>query len=281
MRWHGSDRLGFPAASLKVASGAAILEGMKDPTKRFSDRAADYVRYRPHYPEALVEVLRRAIGLEPGWRVADVGSGTGLSSERFVQAGCTVLGVEPNREMREAAEASYAGTPRFLSLDGRAEATGIDAGSVDLYVSGQAFHWFDKAAARAEALRILGRPKRALLMWNDWSPGDSPFLKDYDAFLNARMMERAASDHRSLTDGDFDAFFGKGRWERVELGNAQAVDYEGLRGRLLSASYAPKEGQAGYRETMAELESIFERHELGGRVEFGYTAVLRFGEMAE
>jgi hypothetical protein len=254
---------------------------MKDPTKRFSDRVADYVKYRPHYHPDLIRVLEDAFGLEKSWTVADVGSGTGLSSERFLEHGCRVVGVEPNRDMRAAAERLYAGLPNFKSADGKAEASGIESESVDLYLSGQAFHWFEKASARAEALRILRAPKRALLMWNDWSAIDSPFLKDYNAFLDARMPERSEANHRNLKPEDFDDFFGKGRWRKSELMNGQTVDFVGLKGRLLSASYAPKEGEPGFEETMSDLKAVFDRHAVSGSIEFGYTTVLRFGEMAE
>lgn len=253
---------------------------MKDPTKRFSDRVGDYVKYRPHYPESIPDLLRDGLGLERTWTVVDVGSGTGLSSERFAQYGCAVIGVEPNAEMRSAAELFHSGAPRFRSVDGRAEATGLAPESADLYVSGQAFHWFDRDEARAEALRILRPPKRALLMWNDWERSDSPFLSEYGVFIDARMPEHKAADHRNLADSDFDAFFGKGRWKRAEIPNQQRVDFPGLKGRLLSASYAPKEGDPGFEGTMAELEGIFDRHAVSGLVDLGYTTILRFGEMA-
>lgn len=254
---------------------------MKDPTKRFSDRVADYVRYRPHYPKAMLGLLREGLGLDRSWTIADIGSGTGLSSERFVELGCRVIGVEPNGEMRAAAECFYADASNFRSVGGRAEATMLDEACVDLYVSGQAFHWFDKPAARAEALRILKAPKLALLIWNNWERADSPFLSDYGAFLDARMPERKAADHRDVTETDFNDFFGNEHWERAELPNPQTVDFEGLRGRLLSASYAIKEGEPGYEEAMAELRGIFDRHAKDGRVDLGYTTILRFGEMSE
>jgi SAM-dependent methyltransferase len=267
--------------SLMIAWGLGILEAMKDPTKRFSDRVDDYVKYRPHYHPDLIRVLKEAFGLGKIWTVADLGSGTGLSSERFLEYGCRVFGVEPNREMRAAAERLYARKANFRSLGGKAEATGIESESVDLYLAGQAFHWFDKASARAEALRILRAPKRALLMWNDWNAADTPFLRDYGAFLDARMPERSEANHRNLQPADFDDFFGKGRWRKTELANGQNVDFEGLKGRLLSASYAPKEGEPGFEETMAELKAVFDRHAVSGSIDFGYTTVLRFGEMAE
>jgi len=253
---------------------------MKDPTSRFSDRVADYVRYRPHYPAAIIPLLEERIGLSKEWAIADVGSGTGISSERFLELGCEVIGVEPNRDMREAAEAGFAARTNFHSVGGRAEATGLTPLSVDLYVSGQAFHWFDRPAARVEALRILREPKRGLLMWNDWRAGDSPFLRDYDALLNLRMSERAEADHRNLGPGDIDAFFGALRWEEERLRNAQALDFEGLKGRLLSASYAPKEGDTGYEETITELKAVFDRHASGGLLDFGYETILYFGKIA-
>ncbi len=252
---------------------------MKDPTARFTDRVANYVKYRPRYPKAAIAFLERKAGLRPSWTIADVGSGTGISSGLFLDAGCRVLGVEPNAAMREAAESAFAGRPSFRSIEGRAEATGLEAGSVELYVSGQAFHWFDRPAARAEALRILASPKRALLMWNDWKAEDSPFFRDYDRLLRTRMPGRSESDHRNLGSADFDAFFGRGRWEREVLPNPVRMDLEGLRGRLLSASYSPKPGDSGYGETMAELEELFARHESGGEIEFAYSTVLYLGEI--
>lgn len=75
-----------------------------DPTLRFSNRVADYVRYRPRYPAAVLEVLRAEIGLRPEHTVVDVGSGTGFLTELFLAEGHRVYGVEPNAEMRAAGE---------------------------------------------------------------------------------------------------------------------------------------------------------------------------------
>lgn len=108
-------------------------------TERFSDRVENYVRYRPGYPAAVVSMLAEEAGLTPGSVVVDVGSGTGISSELFLRHGNRVLGVEPNREMREAAERLLAAYPGFRSVDGTAEATTLDPGIADLVVAGQGF----------------------------------------------------------------------------------------------------------------------------------------------
>ena len=96
---------------------------MLDSTKRFSNRVENYVRYRPGYPKAIVDLLREACGLTSESVVADVGSGTGKLAELFLKRGNQVFGVEPNKEMREAGERLLKDFPNFTSIEGTAEAT--------------------------------------------------------------------------------------------------------------------------------------------------------------
>lgn len=127
----------------------------RDPTQRFSDRAEAYAKYRPGYPDELYGLLQRDAGLKTGSPVADLGSGTGLLTKLFLDHGHRVYAVEPNAEMRRAAETQFAGEPNFVNVSGRAEATTLPAQCVDLVAAGQAFHWFDPVAARLEIRRIL------------------------------------------------------------------------------------------------------------------------------
>jgi len=88
---------------------------MHDSTTRFSDRVENYVRYRPSYPAEVLDLLARECGWHAGSIVADIGSGTGISSRLFVEAGNPVYGIEPNLEMRQAAEQAFANQPNFTS----------------------------------------------------------------------------------------------------------------------------------------------------------------------
>src|SRR5437868_4581721 len=127
-----------------------------DPTQRFSQRVSFYIRSRPHYPRAALEFLQHNLALRPEHVIADAGSGTGISSELFLENGNVVIGVEPNREMREAGDELL--KPRFekfRGVHGTAEATTLPDASVDFVVAGQAFHWFDPERAREEFRRIL------------------------------------------------------------------------------------------------------------------------------
>src|SRR5260370_10792198 len=109
-----------------------------DAKQRFSNRAADYVRYRPGYPSELLDVLRKECGLRPGHVVADIGSGTGFLSELFLKDGNRVYGVEPNSEMRPAGEEYLASYDGFSRIEGSAASTTLEGASVHLVTPGQA-----------------------------------------------------------------------------------------------------------------------------------------------
>src|SRR5271169_3716586 len=133
-----------------------------DAKQRFSNRVADYVRYRPSYPAELLPLLQTWCNLRPEFSVADIGSGTGLLGKLFLDFGNRVYGVEPNAEMRAAGEEFLRDYPKFRSVAGSAEATTLPSDSVDFVTAGQAFHWFQMQPARNEFHRILKAEGRAI-----------------------------------------------------------------------------------------------------------------------
>jgi len=249
----------------------------EDPKERFSDRVDSYLRYRPRYPESLPRVLEEETGLDPTWIVADVGSGTGLSTEPFLDYGCQVFAVEPNTEMREAAERLLADRPGFASVAGSAEATGLDAESIDLAVAGQSFHWFDPLAAREELRRILRGAKWVSLFWNTRRTQGNDFLKDYEALLGRFGTDYQSVRHDRQRDR-VEGFFGGDFELRIEP-NEQVLDREGLRGRALSSSYLPGPGHPEHEALLAALDELFDRHALEGAVRLAYDTEIYVGRL--
>jgi SAM-dependent methyltransferase len=250
-----------------------------DPTQRFSSRVENYARYRPSYPSTIIPVLKQECGLAAGARVADVGSGTGLLSRLFLDAGCEVFGVEPNAEMRGAGEHLLAGEPRFHSVDGRAENTALPDLSVDFVAAGQAFHWFEPTAAAAEFRRILKPPGWVVLVWNERKAGPG-FAEDYDALLQRyapqyKMLEGMRNDSEVL-----DRFFGDSRWRLVRLPNEQRLDREGLRGRVLSSSYVPLPGEPNCEPLLEGVDHLFAKYQRGGVIVFPYETKLYYGSLS-
>ncbi|MEZ4771246.1 MAG: class I SAM-dependent methyltransferase [Caldilineales bacterium] len=245
-----------------------------DATTRFSNRVADYVRYRPGY-RAVLEFLAQTCALTPQSVIADIGSGTGLLSRLFLENGNQVFGVEPNSEMRAAADALLAAYPRFVSLAGRAEATTLPDASVDFVVAGQAFHWFDHEAARREFLRILRPAGWIALVWNDRQTDTTLFLREYERLLRVYATDYGTVNHKEVGLPALQRVFGAGI-ERVTFANVQRFDLPGVTGRLMSSSYAPLPGHPNYEPLMAGLRTAFERYNQDGVVEFLYTTELYF-----
>jgi SAM-dependent methyltransferase len=139
---------------------------LTDSTQRFSGRVENYARYRPGYPDEVLDLLRQRCGLTEDSEIADVGSGTGALARLFLENGNRVFGVEPNAEMRGAGERLLRRYGRFTSVAARAEDTTLTEGSVDLVTAGQAFHWFDPGPTRREFARILKSGGFVALIWN-------------------------------------------------------------------------------------------------------------------
>ena len=247
--------------------------------ERFTERVADYERYRPGYPAALVARLRETRALRDHAIVADIGSGTGLSTAIFLDAGCTVFAIEPNAAMRAAAEARLGDREGFRSVDAPAEATTLAAASVDLVAAGTAFHWFDRERARAEFARILRADGHVALFWNTRNL-DSAFMRDLEAVLRAHIPAYAASNARErASEPALRAFFGAGWIEHTVFPNPQRLDLEALLGRVASSSYSPRAGDPARETLFADLRALFDRHAESGRVAMLYDTHLHLGRL--
>jgi SAM-dependent methyltransferase len=241
------------------------------PTTRFSDRVADYVKYRPSYPREAIDAIIAAAELVPGARVADIGSGTGISARLFLERGYEVHGVEPNQEMRAAAEGELASFERFHSVLGTAEHTGLPDASMALAVAAQAFHWFRQSEARDELRRVVRAPHHAALVWNERTT-DTPFLRDYDEALLAHATDYAEVNHTNIDRAAIARFFAK--FETLVFPNAQRFDREGFLGRAWSSSYVPK------TDAMKRvLEALYAKHAHDGHVEFRYVTSVHVGTL--
>jgi ubiquinone/menaquinone biosynthesis C-methylase UbiE len=249
---------------------------VSDPTKRFSDRVDNYIKYRPGYPDEIYGYLSETIALDKNMIIADIGSGTGISSELFLKHGNLVYGVEPNKEMRGAAEKLLVRYNSFISVDGMAEATTLNDKSVDILTAGQAFHWFDIEKSGLEFKRILKPESYVVLIWNERRSGGSEFLDGYDKLLKEYSNDYEKVKHRNIDEKVFDNFYNNG-YKLNEFPNSQSFDFEGLKGRALSSSYMPVKGDKKYEQMIRQLKFVFDKYNNKGRVEFVYDVKLYYG----
>ncbi len=250
-----------------------------DPTQRFSSRVEQYVRYRPGYPPAVLETLRRECGLTPSSVIADIASGTGLFTRLLLENGNEVFAIEPNPEMRAAGEQLLSAYPNFHSAAGRAEATTLPDHSIDLITAAQAAHWFERDSARAEFVRILKPGGWTVLIWNERCTDATRFLMAYEDLLLRYGTDYSEVRHERTTS-TLDAFFHPTPFENRVFDHCQEFDYEGLEGRLLSSSYTPQAGKPNHEPMLRELRRLFDTYNKTGRVAFEYKTRVYFGRLA-
>ena len=236
---------------------------------RFSNRVANYVKYRPGYPAEMLGLFRDAMGLTPESVIADIGSGTGLSTKPFLENGNRVYGVEPNAAMREAAEEFLREFPNFISYVGTAEETGLDDDSVDFVTASQAFHWFDPVNTRTEFKRILKPGGFIALIWNERQLDANEFLRAYEQLLLKHATDYENVRHENIDQQKLGAFF-ETEYERATFPNEQVLDFDGLRGRLLSSSYMPSEDSQAFPALEKELLELFAKHSEKDRIKLLY-----------
>lgn len=251
---------------------------LKNTVERFSDRVENYIKYRPGYPPEILGLFRREMNLQKSSIIADIGAGTGISSKLFLENGNSVIGVEPNQLMREAAENLLREFPNFETANGTAENTSLDSKSIDFVIAAQAFHWFDKAKAGAEFRRILRDKGFIALMWNERQLDTNDFLHDYENLLIEFGTDYEKVRHENINEADLQDFF-MTDIRRATFQNVQKLDFEGLKGRMLSSSYIPTAEDPRFEEMLEKLQSLFAEHAENGRIEILYNTNIFYAQI--
>lgn len=232
----------------RLLSPGRTVAGMALPFS--GEAAAAYDAGRAAYVPAVLEAMQ----LPPApARVLDLASGTGLLSRALLDAGYEIVAVEPDAEMAAHAPADVE------QVRGSAEATSLPDASVDAVVAGDAWHWFDAAAAAEEVHRVLRPRGRLALSWRGSIPEERPpelmaFYglllgvrgEDHPGFRGERGRE-ALGAHRG---------FAKLLWDEVRF--LHRTDADGLVAEAASASYvnALPEREAFLTELRGPLEGV-------------------------
>lgn len=228
---------------------------------KFTGKAELYEKYRPSYPEELIDFLYEKAPCE---NVADIGAGTGKFTRCLLSKPWRVTAVEPNADMRER----LAEINNITVVNAPAEETGLPEHSFGLVTAAQSFHWFDEDKFKAECKRILTENGKIAIIWNS-------FVKEG---LAARQLEvcrkycpdlnknRGHAGKRSAEEGD--KFLCGGYFselEVVEFKSFRTFDRESFIGETLSRSYALRGGEPNFEPFVKELNALFSEFESGGK----------------
>ncbi|TWJ01449.1 methyltransferase family protein [Mucilaginibacter frigoritolerans] len=252
---------------------------ISDPTKRFTDRVDNYVKYRPNYPDEVISYLQKECGLTSNSVIADVGAGTGIFTGLLLNKGYKVYAVEPNEAMLQAAIDQYGNNSQFIPVNGTAEATTLPINTIDLIVCAQAFHWFNEEKTAVEFKRILKTGVKAALVWNNRLPDADEFSKAYENLLKQDAIDYNKVNHRKIGEINFKRFFKDGNYSVTKFPNEQVFDLDGLFGRTFSSSYVPAEGSEEGGKFRTLLKDVFDRYNQNGQVSFHYQTEIYMGEV--
>jgi hypothetical protein len=138
-----------------------------------------------------------------------------------------------------------------------------------MIVAAQAFHWFDAEATRPEFKRIGRDGAYTVLIWNERQLDTTPFHCDYEAFLLKYAKDYSVVRHENIAAEEIASFY-QHEYGSKTFANSQTFEFDGLKGRMLSASYMPNEEHEIFPEMIAELQALFAKHAENGKIRVLY-----------
>jgi len=249
------------------------------PTERFSGVVANYIKYRPSYPTEVISTLREKCGLTRASIVADIGSGIGIFTKLLLEHGNKVFAVEPNSQMRQAAEDYLAEYQQFISVDASSEQSTLEQHSIDLITAAQAFHWFDQEKAKLEFKRILKPNGWVVLLWNLRKSKSSGIMEAYENLLQKFGTDYKQVYAEGVTETAIRQFFKPSPTQIIHIPYSQTVDWTAFKGRLLSTSYTPKPGADNFQDMLKYAKEIFDRHQKNNTVTLIYETKIYIGKL--
>ncbi len=218
----------------------------------FDSVAGAYERGRPEYPPAVAGCIAAELRIPAGAKVLDLAAGTGKLTRALLGGGLDVVAVEPQPSLREVLAASV-GAERVR--DGRAEAIPLPEDSLAAVTVGDAFHWFEPAAALREIRRVLRRDGglAVLTSFVDW--GEASWAHEVGSMLADLRPEHPQFDGPSWQQ----AVRSAGAWtapREIRLTFSQPAHRERIVDHIASISWIAALAEQQRERTLAELDAI-------------------------
>ena len=164
---------------------------------RFAFAARAYASYRPRYPSALFDWLRRRV---PGARrVWDCATGSGQAAAALAARFDVVIATDAS--LAQLAHADRVNAPLYMATT--AEHCAIATRSMDLVTVAQALHWFDREAFFAEVRRVLASGG-LLAIWSYGLPTVTPAIDAVLRHFHDVEVGPFWSPDRRLVEGGYE-----------------------------------------------------------------------------
>jgi hypothetical protein len=118
-----------------------------------------------------------------------------------------------------------------------------------------------------------------VLIWNERVMA-SPFARAYEHLLRTYGTDYEEVNHKHTDAKVIGPFFGANGYQQAAFPNRQVFDWEGLKGRLLSSSYAPEPGHPRHVPMLEGLNALFSKYQSEGKVAFEYDTLVYYGRLS-
>jgi hypothetical protein len=101
----------------------------------------------------------------------------------------------------------------------------------------------------------------------------------YEALLQTYGTDYTSVAERYADEPRMREWFGSGWRTTAQFDHRQLLDFDALRGRLMSSSYAPKEGHPNHAPMIDALRELFDDCQTDGKISFDYDTRVYIGEV--
>ncbi len=157
----------------------------------FDEIAAEYDRYRPAYPDELVDRACQVAGIGSGDHVLEVGCGSGQLTRSLLARGLHVTALEPGQSLIALARQNLDGAGQVDFVNAQFEDAPLPREQFRAVFSASAFHWVDPQVSWQKAADVLA-PGGTLALVQYCGLEEPRSKKDQDVVLAA--MGRVAPD---------------------------------------------------------------------------------------
>ena len=152
-----------------------------DPKNVFSGTAWFYARYRPNYPDEVIDLLRKQFKLSNKSRVLDLGCGTGQIAIQIAQYVSEVIAVDPQEDMLKEGQKlvdirGVFNIKWILGESGNIPRISSHINDIDLTVIARAFHWMDKEQTLKDLYKITKADGGIAIIYDDSGPRDGSMI---------------------------------------------------------------------------------------------------------
>ncbi len=242
--------------------------------KTFDEVAELYDRYRPKYPEQLVDDVVWLSGLSPGGRILEIGCGTGQATAPFARRGYAMTCLEPGPRLTEIARRNLAAFPEVRIEACTFEEWELAPSDFALVIAAQSFHFVDPVVGLPKVARCLGDRGAVAVFSNQPRQGASEVHARVQQAYARHAPELSASREEPPLEDRIDAtrlfqtvVMARYRWQCTYF----AADYVGLMATQSDHHLLPANRRSKLLDAIhGAIES------LGGTISIDYVTRLYF-----